>query len=286
MRSRDDRGFALVTALVMAIIIAGLLLSLQILTRDMATQSVGLIDDAELRSDLAAGLNRAIYAYATRGDPMRTFLVADGRPVAWTFREKKLVLSVASESGKWDLNSGDRNEIAGLLTHLQGDPIIRARILGELDRARSERRRLVSVLEVLPPLQRMTTFRATFERHFTVATDQVGIDVMMAPLDTIDALAGLSDFDRQDLLQARSEGRPMPTTIAASSARIFAGEKPIYTFRAATAEGYRRAGALEALVSFGDQGEISIFSWTQTGVATSDVPTPHEGLTSAALSLP
>src|SRR6266702_355248 len=100
----DDLGFALISALVMAIIIGGLLISVQMLVRNIAVQSSDVSDEAELRASLTAGLNRMIYAFATADDPLRAALVPDGRAVFWQFQHRGLTLRAQAESGKWDLN--------------------------------------------------------------------------------------------------------------------------------------------------------------------------------------
>jgi len=284
----DDLGFALISALVMAIIIGGLLISVQMLVRNIAVQSSDVSDEAELRASLTAGLNRMIYAFATADDPLRAALVPDGRAVFWQFQHRGLTLRAQAESGKWDLNSGDRDQIASLLRRLADDPGLQSRAMGIIDNARSRRVRLESVATVLTPLERMTERRKLFEDHFTVATDQIGIDPLAASPETLDAITELSESMRQELLRARSAGRGYPDDISSSVTRLFVGEKPVYTFRAETAEGFRRAGAMEAVVGFSEQGSISIFSWARTGMSSepaNDIP-QHGRPTSAALSPP
>ena len=266
--SLDERGFALISALVLAIVIGGVLISVQMLTRNIAEQSSDIADEAELRAGLTAGLNRMIYSYAATNDPLRVTLVPDGRPVRWQFDSKKLTLRVQAESGKWDLNSGDRDHIAALLGNLVDDQSVRLRVMAQIDDARSRRTPILSVSSVLTPLERMTEQHKVFEDHFTVATDQVGVDPLTAPEETLLAIKELSDTLRRDLLRARAEGRGLPDSIGNSFGRLFVGEKSIYAFRAETAEGFRRNGAMQAVVSFSDQGAISIFSWTRTGMSS------------------
>lgn len=288
LRPSDDLGFALISALVMAIIIGGLLISLQMLVRDISIQSSGVSDEAELRATLTAGLNRMIYAYVTADDPLRTALVPDGRAVSWQFQQRGLTLRAQAESGKWDLNSGDRDQIVSLLRRLSDDQGFQSRVMGIIDNARSRRFRLESVAAVLTPLERMTERHKLFEGHFTVATDQVGIDPLVASPKTLEAITELPESMRQELLRARTTRTGIPDGIPNSITRLFVAEKPIYTFRAETAVGFRRAGSMEALVGFSDQGRFSIFSWTRTGVSSdppSDLP-PHGHPTSAALSPP
>lgn len=287
--SSDDLGFALISALVMAIIIGGLLISVQMLVRDIAIQSSDVTDEAELRATLAAGVNRMIYAYVTADDPLRATLVPDGRAISWQFQNRSLTLRAQAESGKWDLNSGNRDQIASLLRRLSDNQGLQSRVMGIIDNARSRRFRLESVATVLTPLERMTERRKLFEDHFTVATDQVGIDPLTAAAETLDAIPELSESMRQELLRARSAGRGVPDSVSGSVTRLFVGEKPVYSFRAETADGFRRAGAMVAVVGFSEQGSISIFSWARTGMSSSepanDIP-QHERPTSAALSPP
>ena len=288
MLSSDDRGFALISALVMAIIIGGILISMQMLVRNLANESSALSDEAELRAYLTAGLNRVIYAYVTADDPLRAPLVPDGRGVSWQFQRKHLILRAQAESGKWDLNSGDRSHIAALLRDLTDDQGSLSRMMDQIDRARSTGNRLTSVATILTPLERMTERRKLIEDHFTVATDQAGIDPLTAPAETLNAMTELPDSLRQALLRARTDQRGLPNDMSGSFTRLFVGEKPVYTFYAETADGFRRAGAMEAVVSFSEQGDISIFSWVRTGVwpvAATDISHP-ERQTSVALSPP
>lgn len=262
----SDRGFALISALIMAIIIGGLLIVLQMTIRTLAEETSSSSDEAELRVSLAAGLNRMIYAYVIPDDQMRELLVPDGRAVPWEFERKMLILKVQAESGKWDLNSGDRTQIAALVGRLASDPAALSRIMERIDQARATHHRITSVVSVLTPLERMTEFRDLFEAHFTVATEQLGIDPLTAPIRALEAIVSLPESERTEILRARRGLREPPIVQSAQAKRHFVGEKPTYTLHVQAAEGFRRTGAMRAVVGFSEEGGFSIFSWERSGL--------------------
>lgn len=280
-----DRGFALIAVLLMGLVVGGILIALQLQTSQLAQEAANHEDEIVLDACLSAGLNRMVFAYAAQDDALRPNLVPDGRIVPWSFAGKTLLLSVRAESGKWDLNVGDRSHIAILVDRMF--PKQAAHVMSEIDAVRSARKRLTSVAAVLEPWDRMTERRTLFERYFTVATDQNGVDPMTAPVETMLAFPEISAFQAAELIRAREANAGLPNGLTAAVTRYFAAEKPIYTFRAEASQGFRRRGAIEALVSFSEQRNFSIYSWTRTGVDP-DTPseTQREPPTTAVLSLP
>lgn len=214
---------------------------------------------------LEAGLHRAIAAYSRPNDELRSGLVPDGRPVNWQFDGQTLILRAEAESGKWDLNAGALPQINELLNHLIDEANARSEIERKLAEMRG-RGQIGSVASVLSPFDRMTSRRDLFDRHFTVMTDQRGIDLNTAPPLSIEAYLGLPDEWKRRLLetsgqQARIEPSDLPASVGGSSAQ----ERPIYTFRASTSRSFGRVASLSALVEFGEGGKMHVFSWRISG---------------------
>jgi hypothetical protein len=264
----DERGFALVSVVVVAALIAIIATGLATMVRRLASESAVVTLDAETKAGTEAGLNRIILAYLRAGDPLRTALVPDGRPVAWSFAGKTLTLRAQAESGKLDLNAGDREHIAALLVRLIAQPAEQVRILSDLDAARAARTPFASVAALLSPLDRMGARRDLFESHFTVMTDQRGIDPSTAPPAVLETMPRLHERGRQAILAARRDGHPLRLdTVAAIGGVAFVPERPVYTFRAQTADGFGRAGATQALVGFSENGKMSIYAWAPAGIS-------------------
>jgi hypothetical protein len=263
----SERGFALPSVLVIAIVISLLAITLTTLAQLLATDSSAFSSAIDGRAVTEAGLNRIILAYARRGDLLREQLLPDGRPVSWEFRGKSLQLRAQAESGKLDLNAADRVHIAALLDRLIDDPEMRSQVLTQIDTARQLGARITSVAAVLSPFDRMTTKLDLLKNYFTVMTDQRGIDPMTAPPLLIATIPGLSDSLKTLILDARAARRPLPLAeVPAPVAQGFAGERPIYTFHAQTSAGSDRAIAMGAVVGFSEQSGTSIYAWAPEGV--------------------
>jgi hypothetical protein len=265
-RHAGEGGFALVSVVVVAMVIAALAVGLTALVRSAATESAVLRADAEARAGTEAGLNRIILAYARSGDPLRAALAPDGRPIAWEFAGRRLTLRAQAESGKLDLNAADRDHIGAVASRLFAEPEARARVLARIDAARIARERIAAVAAVLTPLDRMTARRDDAEAHFTVMTDQRGVDPATAPLLVLETMPFLSDEARGAIVAARRAGTPIGLDNLGAAARQFVPERPIYTFRAETAAGFDRAGALQAVVSFSERGGFLIHAWALAGI--------------------
>src|SRR6266567_2769070 len=102
---RDERGFALVSVIVIALLISLITSALVILSRGFANDSSIFKSSIDGRAAAEAGLNRIILAFSRSGDPIRELLVPDSRPVDWEFHGKTLLLRAQAESGKLDLNA-------------------------------------------------------------------------------------------------------------------------------------------------------------------------------------
>lgn len=103
-----ERGFALPSVLLIAILISLLSVTLMTLARVLANDGSALASGIGARAATEAGLNRIILAFSRPGDPLRESLVPDSRPVAWEFHGGTLLLRAQAESGKLDLNAADR----------------------------------------------------------------------------------------------------------------------------------------------------------------------------------
>jgi len=258
----DDQGFALVTALILSLIVGGIALMIQLGVRQTTSYANALEDDAQMKSALEAGLNRAISAYASSDDPMRAQLVADGRPVHWQFEDKVLRLSVQAESGKWDLNAANRTQISSLLTALFEDENFCSSVLDRIDSFRSSGQAIDTIEMVLSPLDRLSARRRIIEDHFTTFTNQIGIDPKTAPKETIEAIQGMPAIAKRELITQRSADQPLTVNVQGDA--VFVTEKPIYTFRAETEQGFGAVGAMSMLVAYPENRLFVVFSRERT----------------------
>lgn len=268
-RSAED-GFALVSVVMLAALIAALVIGILGSTRRIAYETDRAAAVVETHALGEAGLNRIIAAYLNRGDPMRGPLRPDGRPVSWEFAGHELILSVQAESGKIDVNAGDRTHIEAVLSGLLAAPSA-AGFLRRLDEARANHARVHSVASLLSPFERMMSTRDDLERHFTVMTEQRGIDPATAPILTLQALPHLSVEQRARLVAAREQADADAFELPPAARQMFSTERPIYTLRA-EARSLKRAGAMRAVVGFDEKGNISVYSW---GVAAASRPAPQ-----------
>jgi hypothetical protein len=258
---REDDGFALVSVVMLAAVIAALTIGITAATRRIAYQSDHLAQAIETRALTEAGLNRIIAAYQNRDDPLRERLKPDGRPVPWDFARENLTLSVQAESGKLDLNAAGREQIATLLAEVLPAPAPAA-ILQRVDEARAGRARVGAPAALLSPLERMSVRRDALERHFTTLTEQRGVDPATAPERVLRALLPPAEHDR--MIEARARGAAPP--IGPQSRALFVNERPIYTFRAELRAPHR-AGAMRAVVGFDDRGRMSVYAWGPVALA-------------------
>jgi hypothetical protein len=266
----DDRGFALIAVIIGSAIVATLALTLLTYSRTLSSASALYAADIETRSWAESGLNRILLAYSRPDDPLRQRLNPDGRPVAWDYHGRTVTLSVRAESGKIDVNAGDRNHIARLLSLLIDSSQLRSIILDRIDAARSGGENIRSVAEILPPFERMTSVRDRLDSYFTVYTNQTGIDVATAPSLVIETMPGLPPQLAADILRARSIGAPITmANLPSEIAHRFGQQRPIYTFRAETSSGFTKARAMRAVVLYGERNKYSILAWETVGIAPS-----------------
>jgi hypothetical protein len=265
---KDESGSALVAVLFISTLVAGITVALLVLARQAAQVGDDISADVQNRVACEAGINRIVLAYSRRGDSLREKLVGDARSVAWDFLGKTLILRVQAESGKLDLNAGDRNHIAALARRLIPEVGAQLRFLSRLDSARAQGLLITSPLVLLSPFDRMTSRRDLIEAHFTVLTGQRGFDPRTAPEAVLETAPVLSDEAKQQILSARADGKLLNANgVAFPRGQMFVSEKPLYTFRVEVNSGLSRPAAMTAQVEFSDQGRIHIFSWA-TG-------TPH-----------
>lgn len=179
---RNDEGYALLAVVILGILIGTVSLLISATSVHLAAKSARLLEAVEATNSLEAGLNRMIAAYVTIGDPLRETLASDGRSIVWHFNERALRLSVTAESGKWDVNTGDLSQIKNLLSLLCRQDEACLQIGPRIEEYRAGGRRIQSLLEVLLPIQRMSSHREMIEGHFTTLTAQRGIDPVVCGL--------------------------------------------------------------------------------------------------------
>jgi hypothetical protein len=263
----DDRGFALVSVLFIAILIALLASTMLVMVRVLANDSNMFVSEITARYATEAGLNRAILAFSRSGDPLRELMIPDGRPVRWDFHGRSVVLRAQAESGKLDLNAGEKGHITELLGRLIDDPRVRQSVLANIDEARSRGARITSIAAAVPVPDRLFWSLDALAANFTVFTNQLGFDPMTAPTLVLETMPGLTEEARRLITNARERDQPLPLgRIPGSVARGFAAERPIYTFHVETSTGFVRAYAMLAIAGFDDQGDVSIYAWSQTSL--------------------
>jgi hypothetical protein len=248
----DDRGFVLISVLLLSLTVAGLLMALQLTTHEASYNSQSSHEASSAKFALEAALARMTRAFELLDDPLRVKLVADGRPVVWDVSGRRIAMRAQAESGKWDLNSGDRDQIAKLIRRLVPAGEGANKIVTRLNELRAANQRVTSVRVILAPYQRLIEAADHLEQFFTVATDQTGID----PATTQpELLASLVDAPRSSAggeLEQRLEGGAFN--------RFFVGERPVYSFEVELLDG-RILGAMKALVSFPEHQPPQVHEW-------------------------
>lgn len=268
----SDQGFAILSVLIVTALIATFAIGLLAWLRTITNEEAKINADAPMRAVLEAALNRMIVAYGSRNDPLRTLLVPDGRAVRWVFDGRAIILRTEAESGKIDLNAGDRAHIVALASRVIKDANALRRFIEGVDAARQNRQRIHSPAALLSTLDRMTSRRDEIESCFTIATDQRGINPNTAPRIVLETLPQMVPEAVDTVLRGRMAGQPIPFDVVADVARqMFVPERPIYTFRAQTAESKGRVGALRAVVSFPEQGAPVIHAWSSVGTVPNEV---------------
>jgi len=167
-----------------------------------------------------------------------------------------LALSVQAESGKIDVNAGDRTHIFNVLQRVIDDGQLRSTILSRIDETRSNGTKILSIGEILPPFERMTLLRDMLEAYFTVYTNQTGIDFSTARQLVIETIPGLSSQLAAELARRRAtDGRLPIGNLPSEIARRFVPQRPIYTFRAETQSGFTKAAVMRAIVLYSEHNK-------------------------------
>lgn len=257
----DERGFALIAVIIGAAFIAILALTLMNYARSVAVTGALFVSDVETKSWTEAGLNRILIAYVRPGDPLRQQLQPDGRKVSWEFHGRMLALQAQAESGKIDVNAGDRTHISNVLDRAIENDQLRLTILNRLDEARSSGRKIQSIGEILPPFERMTLLRDALEAYFTVYTNQTGIDFSTAPQLVIETIPGLAPQLAAELVRRRASDRRLPIGgLPPEIARRFVPQRPIYTFRSETQSGFTKVAVMRATVLYSEHNKPIVLS--------------------------
>lgn len=258
-----ERGFVLVSVLLVLGAIASLLVMLQSTSRSIA---VGIEAEIRMRQGqhLAdAGLVRIMAALENPSEGMFTRLREGRESVLWEFDGTDIALSLASESGKIDLNAGDPDLIgkaAGQVT----DDRARAQEIYQyvLDR-RAKRIAFSNPLEILSPRERLSPLAGTVREMFTVLTRARGIDPLRASDAVLKAIPGITQRDLKLIEESRRElslyrhMQPISHLMAA-----FSPERPIYTLRAAVIGPKGRRIIREAVVLLQhEESPIMVIAW-------------------------
>ena len=120
-----------------------------------------------------AGLNRAVLALITPGDPMREALFSD-RSTTWVFGEARVSLQMSGESGKVDLNAADpemaMSGLALALPRLSREE--EAQTAARLADLRARRQVVLSPESLLPLDQRSSSILDRLRRSITTLSGQ------------------------------------------------------------------------------------------------------------------
>jgi hypothetical protein len=263
--SSDDQGFILLSAVMIAAVLATIALGILATTRRLANDGARIVSDIELRAACESGLSRMIAIFSNTSDPLRKQLWPDGRAVSWRFEDTELTLRVQAESGKLDLNTGDRDHIAAVLNSAF-KPAVAAAIMTKVDATRTNHSRIESVAAVLTPIDRMNRTRDALERLFTVMTAQRGVDPWSAPELILHTIPNISEDALQRIIDAKRGDQILPAGEFAEGIRsYFAAQRPIYTFRTEARSRQGRVGAMQALAGFDDRQRFHIYSWEIAG---------------------
>jgi general secretion pathway protein K len=112
MRTRQQRGVALILVLWVIALMSVLLGSFALIARTENLQARHLLDATTGRYAAEAGLERAAFELHNP-DPL-TRWVGDGRPYEFVFDNAKVVVELTDESGKIDVNSAGDELLQGL----------------------------------------------------------------------------------------------------------------------------------------------------------------------------
>lgn len=257
---RDESGYALIAAIGLCLTISLLAVVLMGYARTTSSTASIYADGIDSRLAAEAGLTRIVAAYASRGDELRQALSPDGAAVIWKYHDRTLNLSVEAESGKLDVNAGNLQHIENLVSRVITDSQVRHRVVSAIAAARSQKREILSVSELLSPFQRLTAMRDLLEAYLTVYTRQIGVDLYTAPRAVIEAIPGISAQGAADVLAARGAGTTGPG-IPPELRRYFVPQRPTYALRSETGPEFKIGTAMRAVVHFAAGKEPLVLEW-------------------------
>ena len=169
----DQNGFAIL-AVLGTLLMVGLMLS----AVDQLSISSYKMNSGEGRREretwlLQAGLNRAVKALITPGDPMRERLFRQ-QALVWEFQGEKLTLVVEAESEKTDINTARPTLVMSKVRAFLPDlPSVVLDDIGTLlERARNQRNALISPELLLPLARRFGLVAKVIKRQMTVLSGQ------------------------------------------------------------------------------------------------------------------
>lgn len=263
----NEDGFAVISVLILGIAVSLVILALTNGARNVANTGSLFAAEVETRAALEGGLSRAILAYARRSDGLREQIYPDGRWAVWQIQGKSILLSAQAESGKLDVNSGDRVHLSTLAGRLLDHSLSREHFFEVIERTRRDRVRIASVAVLLAPADRVTKLLDDVKQHLTIFTHQTGFDPTTASDLVIETIPGIGDGGRQAIMEARARRRRVAlAAMPAELVKRFSAERPIYSFRAQVANGFGRAAAMVATVEFSVRGTYTIYEWTPASV--------------------
>jgi hypothetical protein len=180
-----------------------------------------------------AGLNRIVAALQNSDDPLRPRLLRRSGPVPWRFAGRDVLVSLAPEAGKVDLNAGDPDLVVNVLRAVVRDDGVADRLTKRLAAWRSARQDLETVRGLLDQTDRVGTLAHDLEAVFTVWTGLRGVDPKFAPPIALRHLPGLQQGEAEVLVRASASGNDAELSpFVARFGPLLGAQRPIYRARA------------------------------------------------------
>ena len=220
---RRQRGFALLLVIWVISLLAVLATSLLTDTRTQTLLVRNSLESARAGALAEAGVSLAINGLLDPNSQSRW--PADGRERDISYDGGTIRVVITDENGKIDLNLASLEVLAGLFASRGLEPDLRASLLAEIDRRRSEASRsalpLLSGRQLLPAnaptpkafnsVQELGSLpglsRATFDRvlpFLTVYSQSGFVNPLTAPREVLEAIPGIDPPEVEALLAAQA----------------------------------------------------------------------------------
>jgi hypothetical protein len=234
-RSKEDReGFALVTVLIAFALLSSTATAITIGTRNAARTANSELQALTARHLADAGLHRLIASIEDPSDPLVQEIRSTAQPVRWMFSGGTVMLSMVPESGKIDVNAGDRDLLRNALRIAIQDGQRAEEIFREVLQARERKQAYMSPLAILSAHEQLLPVASRIASTFTVMTRRRGINPGSAPEDVLRSFPTITE-PQLTILRAvqRGDASIEATRQLGSYANLFEPELPIYTLIAA-----------------------------------------------------